>query len=68
MGCTLLPEMSLPIETARGGVRVLRIEAPEPRRTIGLVWRKSSRRGDEFRALGRLIAASRQNPPEGKMS
>lgn len=59
MGCTLLPEMSLPIETERGAVRILRIEPPEPRRTIGLVWRKSSRRGDEFRALGALIAASR---------
>ncbi|OAI28067.1 hypothetical protein A1351_12325 [Methylosinus sp. R-45379] len=36
MGCALLPEMSLPIETARGSVRVLRIEPPEPRRIIGL--------------------------------
>ncbi|ARN81060.1 hydrogen peroxide-inducible genes activator [Methylocystis bryophila] len=59
MGCTLLPEMSLPIETARGNVRLLRIEPPEPRRIIGLVWRKSSRRDEEFRALGRMIAASR---------
>jgi LysR family hydrogen peroxide-inducible transcriptional activator len=60
MGCTLLPEMSLPVETTRAGVRVLPIEAPEPSRTIGLVWRKSSRRDDEFRALGALIAASRR--------
>ncbi|TDX65242.1 LysR family hydrogen peroxide-inducible transcriptional activator [Methylosinus sp. sav-2] len=65
MGCTLLPEMSLPIETARGSVRVLRIEQPEPRRIIGLVWRRSSRRGDEFRALGRMIVASRNAALEG---
>jgi LysR family hydrogen peroxide-inducible transcriptional activator len=61
MGCTLLPEISLPIESARGAVRVLRIEPPEPHRTIGLAWRRTSRRGDEFRALGELLAASRES-------
>jgi LysR family hydrogen peroxide-inducible transcriptional activator len=28
-------------------------------RTIGLAWRKGSRRADEFRMLGRFLAESR---------
>jgi LysR family hydrogen peroxide-inducible transcriptional activator len=53
-GVTLLPELSLPYETARG-IRLIRFNDPEPARLLGLAWRKSSPRKDEFRALGALI-------------
>lgn len=56
-GVTLLPEMAVESEaTGRRGIAVLRFAAPEPRRTIGLLWRKSSPRRADFAALGALIA------------
>ncbi len=55
MGVTLLPEMSLTVEARDGKLRLMRFADPEPSRSIGLVWRESSSRAEEFRALGRLI-------------
>lgn len=42
IGVTLLPEMALAVETRSGGVAVARFPAPEPGRTIGMVWRRTS--------------------------
>lgn len=56
-GVTLLPEMAVESEaTGRQSIAVLRFAAPEPRRTVGLVWRRSSPRRADFSALGALIA------------
>lgn len=55
MGMTLLPEISLGLETARASVRLLRFEEPEPRRVLGLAWRSTSPRKEDFAELGRLI-------------
>lgn len=41
-GVTLLPEMAVPIETRSADVVIARFRRPQPKRTIGLVWRKSS--------------------------
>jgi LysR family hydrogen peroxide-inducible transcriptional activator len=54
---TLLPELALGVET-RGrpelAVRPFRPRAPH--RTIGLAWRPSSPREEEFRALAESLA------------
>ncbi|MEM9630760.1 MAG: LysR substrate-binding domain-containing protein [Pseudomonadota bacterium] len=42
MGVTLIPEMAVPVETRSASVSISRFEAPEPTRTIGMVWRKTS--------------------------
>ncbi|WP_269583202.1 LysR substrate-binding domain-containing protein [Roseibium sp. Sym1] len=42
MGVTLIPEMAVPVETRSASVSISRFEVPEPRRTVGMVWRKSS--------------------------
>lgn len=55
LGLTLLPEISIPHETARGDVKILRFANPEPRRIIGLAWRRSSPRRDEFTGIGDII-------------
>lgn len=56
-GVTLLPEMAVESEASeRQGIAVLRFAAPEPRRSVGLVWRKSSPRRADFTALGALLA------------
>ncbi|MDP2620729.1 MAG: LysR substrate-binding domain-containing protein [Hyphomicrobiales bacterium] len=55
-GVTLLPEMAAASEVGgRQGISVLRFAAPQPRRVIGLVWRKSSPRRADFSALGALV-------------
>ena len=42
IGVTLVPEMALDVETRSAAVSVARFPPPEPARTIGLIWRKSS--------------------------
>lgn len=42
MGVTLIPEMAVPVETRRAPVSVARFEDPQPARTIGMIWRKTS--------------------------
>ena len=58
LGMTLLPELSLDLESRHGGIRLMRFADPEPSRTVGLAWRSSSPRKRDFLALGRLIAAT----------
>jgi len=55
-GITLLPEMAISSEIHRGGdIRLLRFAAPEPKREIGLAWRKTSPRKAEFVQFGELL-------------
>jgi len=55
-GITLLPEMAISSEIHRGGdIRLLRFPAPEPKREIGLAWRKTSPRKSEFTQFGKLL-------------
>ncbi|HKJ60958.1 MAG TPA: hydrogen peroxide-inducible genes activator [Hyphomicrobiales bacterium] len=54
-GLTLLPEMSIDVETRASNVKLMRFKEPQPTRTIGLAWRSTSPLKDDFQALGRLI-------------
>jgi LysR family hydrogen peroxide-inducible transcriptional activator len=55
-GITLLPEMAIASEVhPRGDIRLLRFRAPEPKREIGLAWRKTSPRKADFEQLGHLL-------------
>lgn len=56
-GITLLPELAVPTEVRSKEVRLLRLCDPEPMRTLGIAWRKSSPRKRDFEALGRLLQA-----------
>ena len=56
LGLTLLPQLAVDLEGRRGDVRLMRFADPEPRRVIGLAWRKSSPRKRHFTELGKLIA------------
>jgi LysR family hydrogen peroxide-inducible transcriptional activator len=42
MGVTLIPEMAVAVETRSAPVSVARFEDPQPARTIGMIWRKTS--------------------------
>lgn len=56
LGVTLLPELCLGIETRGRDLALTRFAEPEPFRTIGIVWRKTSPRDEDFKELGRLIS------------
>jgi LysR family hydrogen peroxide-inducible transcriptional activator len=55
-GVTLLPKMAISSEIHQGGdIRLLRFPEPQPKREIGLAWRKTSPRKAEFAQFGKLL-------------
>lgn len=53
---TLLPEMAVPVETRGRRDLVIRpFRAPRPSRTIGLAWRRTSARAEEFELLAESL-------------
>ena len=54
LGLTLLPRMAVPVE-AKEGVVILPLSPGGTARTIALVWRSTSNRGDDFHRLGATL-------------
>jgi|SRR5262245_11878922 len=54
-GITLVPRVAVDVEVRNERVKLLRLADPEPGRTIGLAWRRSSPRKVDFIALGQLV-------------
>ena len=54
-GVTFVPEIAAGVEARDDRVRLLRFAKPEPSRTIGLAWRRTSPRAADFKALGRIV-------------
>ena len=52
---TLLPEVAIDAEVRDRRVKLLRFSEPEPARTIGLAWRRTSPRKQDFAALGQIM-------------
>ncbi len=42
IGVTLIPEIAMPVETRSADVSIARFDDPQPSRTIGMIWRKTS--------------------------
>jgi LysR family hydrogen peroxide-inducible transcriptional activator len=57
-GITLLPKVAVDVELRDERVKLLRFVPPEPSRTIGLAWRRTSPRKADFAALGRLVTGT----------
>lgn len=59
LGITLLPELAVEREAAAvPRLRVIPFGADGPARVVGLAWRSSSPRGDEYRALGETLTTA----------
>jgi LysR family hydrogen peroxide-inducible transcriptional activator len=54
-GVTLVPQIAVDAEMHDERVRMLRFNNPEPGRSVGLVWRRTSPRRQDFEALGQLV-------------
>lgn len=59
-GDTLLPQVAAEVEARAGQVKLLRFGPPQPGRTVGLAWRRTSPRKRDFAALRELIADTLQ--------
>ena len=71
IGVTLIPEMAVAVETRSASVSVTRFKNPQPSRTIGMVWRKTSplaRQLLQFSEVVRLSADAlrKQHKPEAE--
>ncbi|HZE53037.1 MAG TPA: LysR substrate-binding domain-containing protein [Bradyrhizobium sp.] len=57
-GVTLIPQIAADVERRDGRVKFLRLENPQPGRSIGLVFRRTSPRKSDFAALGEIVTQS----------
>src|SRR5215475_10219114 len=58
MGVTLIPEMAIAVETRSASVSVVRFDDPQPARTVGMIWRKSSPLAGQLLQLSELVGRS----------
>lgn len=58
MGVTLIPEMAMAVETCSASVSVARFKNPQPSRTIGMIWRKTSPLARQLQQLSELVCRS----------
>jgi len=58
IGVTLIPEMAVPVETRSARVSIDAMGAPHPRRTVGMIWRKSSGLSVQLHRIAELVRAA----------
>ena len=58
IGVTLIPEMAVAVETRSAPVSVARFKNPQPARTIGMVWRKTSPLARQLLQISEVICLS----------
>jgi LysR family transcriptional regulator, hydrogen peroxide-inducible genes activator len=58
IGVTLIPEMAVAVETRRALVSVARFKNPQPSRTIGMVWRKTSPLARQLLEISEVVRLS----------
>ena len=61
IGVTLIPEMAVPVETRSATVSLTRFAPPEPGRTVGMIWRKTSPLADRLMQIAEEVRASAQD-------
>src|SRR5262245_1174868 len=58
MGVTLIPEMAVAVETRSASVSVARFKDPQPSRTIGMIWRKTTPLAAQLMQLSEVVRRS----------
>jgi LysR family hydrogen peroxide-inducible transcriptional activator len=58
IGVTLIPEMAVAVETRSASVCVARLKEPQPSRTIGMVWRKTSPLARQLLQISEVVSLS----------
>jgi LysR family hydrogen peroxide-inducible transcriptional activator len=55
IGVTLIPEMAVAVETRSASVSVARFKNPQPSRTVGMVWRKTSPLAGQLQQISEVV-------------
>lgn len=58
IGVTLIPEMAVPVETRSASVSVVRFAEPQPSRTVGMIWRRTSPLAKQLAQIADLVRQS----------
>ncbi|MBW6507674.1 MAG: hydrogen peroxide-inducible genes activator [Rhodobacteraceae bacterium] len=58
IGVTLIPEMAVAVETRLAPVSIARFAPPQPARTIGMIWRKTSPLGPQLMQVAEVVRRS----------
>ena len=58
IGVTLIPDMAVAVETRSAEVSVVRFTSPQPSRTIGMIWRKTSPLAKQLLQLSEIVRQS----------
>jgi LysR family transcriptional regulator, hydrogen peroxide-inducible genes activator len=61
-GATLVPEVAVDVELRDDRVKLLRFVEPQPGRSIGLAWRRTSPRKADFLTLGQTVKSALMQP------
>jgi LysR family transcriptional regulator, hydrogen peroxide-inducible genes activator len=68
IGVTLIPEMAVAVETRSASVSVARFKNPQPSRTIGMVWRKTSPLARQLQQISEVVCLAAGKVRERQMS
>lgn len=55
IGVTLIPEMAVPTEVRSAEVSVVRLPAPRPKRTVGMVWRRTNPLAPQLAGVAEML-------------
>lgn len=61
IGVTLIPEMAVPVETRSTFVSIAHFKSPQPERTIGMIWRKTSPLAEQLLQISEVVRRSAAN-------
>ena len=64
IGVTLIPEMAVAVETRSAPVSIAQFKNPQPSRTIGMVWRKTSPLAGQLRQISEVVRQSAERMRE----
>lgn len=65
IGVTLIPEMAVAVETGSAPVAVARFTGPQPSRTIGMVWRRTSPLTRQLQQISEIVKGAAESAPAG---
>ncbi|NNF23917.1 MAG: LysR family transcriptional regulator [Rhodobacteraceae bacterium] len=60
IGVTIIPEMAAEVETRSAPVCVARFKRPQPKRTVGMIWRKTSPLARQLGQISKIVHRSAQ--------
>ncbi|HEV8036541.1 hydrogen peroxide-inducible genes activator [Yoonia sp.] len=55
IGVTLIPQMAVPVETRSAPVVISRFAEPQPKRTVGMIWRKTNPLAGQLRQIANVV-------------